>query len=83
MSTAHSSSRHAPGWVTAILVVVGVLLIVVAIVYFAQPADKLPSFFPGYSAHETKTHVKHGIAALVVGLIALLGAWLSTGRKRA
>jgi hypothetical protein len=68
--------------VTAVLVIVGVLLIVVAVVYFAEPADRLPSFFPGHAAHETRTHVKHGIAALAVGIIAFIGAWFTTGRKR-
>jgi hypothetical protein len=28
--------------------VVGVLLIVVAVIYFAEPAHSLPSFFPGH-----------------------------------
>ena len=82
MAEARSSARHAPAWVTALLIVVGLVLIAVAVVYFAQPADKLPAFFPGHSAHDAHPHVKHGIAALVVGLIALLGAWLTTGRKR-
>ena len=34
----------------AIVIVIGVILIVVAVVYFLVPADALPSFFPG---HET------------------------------
>jgi hypothetical protein len=42
----------------------------------------LPSFFPGHAAHNTKIHLKHGIAALAVGVITLIGAWFTTGRKR-
>jgi cobalamin biosynthesis Mg chelatase CobN len=34
MTKARSTSRNAPAWVTAILVVLGVLLLVVAVVYF-------------------------------------------------
>jgi len=61
-------------------VVVGVLLIVIAIVYWVEPASSLPSFFPGHeaSAHH---HVKHGIAAFFVGLALLVYAWFQTGRK--
>jgi hypothetical protein len=62
--------------------VLGVALIVVAVVYFAEPASSLPSVFPGHSAHGTEHHVKHGIAALVVGLALLAFAWFATGPKR-
>jgi hypothetical protein len=58
---------------------VGVVLIVVAVIYFVDPAKSLPSFFPGHSAGSTHHHVKHGIAALVVGLGALIFAWFQTG----
>ena len=44
--------------------VVGVILMVIAIVYFVEPAKSLPSFFPGHQAGSTHHHVKHGIAAL-------------------
>jgi hypothetical protein len=62
--------------------VLGVALIVVAVVYFAEPASSLPSFFPGHDAHHSEHHVKHGIAALVVGLALLAFAWFATGPKR-
>ena len=51
------------------------LLIVVAIIYFVEPAHSLPSFFPGHvsatSAEANHHHTKHGIAALVVALALL------------
>ena len=59
--------------------VVGVLLIVVAIVYWAEPARSLPSFFPGHEHGSNHHHVKHGIAALVVGLACIAFAWFATG----
>ena len=77
-----SSDRNAPLWLTVVLAVLGVVLIVIGIVYFADTAAKLPSFFPGHQAGSAHHHTKHGIAALAVGLAALIGAWISTGKKK-
>ena len=60
-------------------VLAGVALIVIAIFYFAKSADALPSFFPGHEAGSAHHHIKHGIAALVVGLGAFVFAWFQTG----
>lgn len=79
---ATSSTRNYPAWLTALLALIGLLLIVVAIVYFADTAGHLPSFFPGHQAGSTHHHTKHGIAALVVGLVAIAGAWMSSGRTK-
>jgi Na+/H+ antiporter NhaD/arsenite permease-like protein len=66
-------------------VVLGILLIVVAIVYFVTPEHSLPSFFPGHSsassAEANHHHTKHGIAALVVALALFAFAWFQTGPK--
>lgn len=82
MSSTRTVSRRAPVWLSALLALIGIVLVVVAIVYFVEPAHSLPSFVPGHTAHGTKPRTKHGIAALVVGLVVLAGAWLSSGRKR-
>jgi uncharacterized membrane protein HdeD (DUF308 family) len=66
----------------AAAVAVGIVLIVVGIVYFAEPAKSLPSFFPGHQAGSAHHHVKHGIAAVCVGLAAFVLAWFRTGPKR-
>jgi F0F1-type ATP synthase membrane subunit c/vacuolar-type H+-ATPase subunit K len=63
-------------------VLVGVALIVVAIVYWAEPAKSLPSFFPGHDAHSSTHHVKHGVAALAVGLACFAFAWFQSGSKQ-
>ncbi len=63
-------------------VVVGIALIAVAIVYWAEPAKSLPGFFPGHKAGSGHHHVKHGIAALLVGLACLVFAWFNTGGPR-
>ena len=60
-----ADERNAPVWVTVLLALAGVLLLVVAIVYFAEPAKSLPSFFPGHDAAMNRHHAKHGIAALL------------------
>lgn len=78
----HSPTRNAPVWATALLAVLGVVLAVVAVIYFAETAGKLPSFFPGHQAGSAHHHTKHGIVAAIVAVIALAGAWLSTGRRR-
>jgi hypothetical protein len=61
------------------LVVVGVVLIVVAAIYVAEPASSLPSFFPGHEAGSSHHHVKHGIAAAVLGIGAFVLVWFRTG----
>ena len=63
-----------------ILSLLGVILLVVAGVYFLMPADQLPSFFPGYAAGDTHVHMKHGIAAGVVGVV-LIAAGAFMGRR--
>jgi hypothetical protein len=63
-----------------VLTVLGVVLLVVAAVYFLMPADQLPGFFPGHIAGDTHVHTKHGIVAGVVGLV-LLGAGVFVGRR--
>jgi hypothetical protein len=67
----------------AIAVALGIILIAIAIVYWAEPAKSLPSFFPGHQAGSTHHHAKHGIAAFLVGLVCFVFAWFRSGPKRA
>ena len=66
----------------ALAVVAGIALIVIAAVYWAEPARSLPSFFPGHESGSNHHHVKHGIAALLVGLACFVFAWFNTGPKK-
>jgi 1,4-dihydroxy-2-naphthoate octaprenyltransferase len=66
----------------ALAVVLGIALVAVAIVYWAEPARSLPSFFPGHEAGSNHHHVKHGIASLLVGLACFAFAWFNTGPKK-
>ena len=77
-----AGERNAPAWVTALLALVGVLLVVVAVVYLAEPAKSLPSFFPGHDAGVSRHHAKHGVAALLVALAAFAVAWISSGTRK-
>ena len=63
-----------------VLTVLGVVLLVVAGVYFLVPADQLPGFFPGHEAGVTHIHTKHGIVAGVAGIV-LLAAGMFVGRR--
>ena len=68
-------------------VILGIVLIVVSVIYFVEPAHSLPSFFPGHvSATDAEAghhHTKHGVAALVVALAPFAFAWFQTGPKTA
>jgi 1,4-dihydroxy-2-naphthoate octaprenyltransferase len=69
-------------WLVALAVILGTVLIVVAVIYWVEPADSLPSFFPGHEAGSDHHHVKHGIAAFLVGLACFVFAWFNTGPKK-
>jgi amino acid permease len=63
-----------------IATLLGVVLLIVAAVYFLVPADQLPGFFPGHETGVARMHYKHGIASVVLGLV-LLGAGMRMGRR--
>jgi hypothetical protein len=63
-----------------VLTLLGVVLLVIAAVYFLVPADQLPGFFPGHEAGVTRVHYKHGIVSGVAGVVLLAaGVWM--GRR--
>jgi hypothetical protein len=62
--------------------IAGIVLIVLAVVYWAEPAKSLPSWIPGHEAGSGHHHIKHGIASFFVGLACLVYAWFQTGGPR-
>ncbi len=60
-------------------VIVGLLLLVLGLVYIAEPASSLPSLIPGHEAGSAHHHVKHGIAALLLAAALFVYAWFQTG----
>lgn len=63
-------------------IVVGILLIIVSVVYFMEPARFLPSFFPGYDRSLMTHHYKHGIGAFILGIACFIFAWFQSGKKK-
>ena len=64
-------------------VILGIIFLALAVLYFAEPAKSLPSFIPGHEAGSTHHHVKHGIAALVLSVGCFIFAWFQSGARRA
>ena len=69
--------------VIIVATILGFALIVLAFVYWIEPAKSLPSWLPGHESGSGHHHVKHGIASLLVGLALLVFAWFQSGPKRA
>ena len=65
----------------ALALLLGIMLVIVAVVYWITPAGSLPGYFPGFIEGATRTHVKHGLAALIVALGLFAYAWFQTGKK--
>ena len=63
-------------------IVAGVLLLGLAILYWVDSADALPSFIPGHKAGSAHHHVKHGIAAAILACGCFIFAWFQTGPSR-
>jgi hypothetical protein len=74
---------HVSKWrvLTIVLVVLGVAFVALGVYYRVTPAGSLPSFFPGHLVGSLHKHVKHGVAALAVGLLCFLGAWMFSAKK--
>lgn len=64
-------------------VILGVIFIIIAIVYWVTSAGALPSFMPGYQAGSSTVHFKHGLGSLILGLVLLAYAWFKSGKKPA
>jgi hypothetical protein len=60
----------------------GIICIAMAIVYWATPAKDLP--LPNFLGHENSSthHIKHGIAAFLVGLALFAFAWFKSGPRK-
>jgi hypothetical protein len=60
-------------------VILGIVFLAIAIVYWTTDAGSLPSFFPGHEAGSSHIHFKHGLAAAVVAAACFVFAWFQSG----
>ncbi len=66
----------------ALAALVGLILVAVGVIYIALNEHDIPSFLPGHVSHPAgHHHVKHGIAAILLGLACLAFAWFRTGPR--
>jgi hypothetical protein len=60
-------------------IIAGIVLIVIGVIYAAESAGSLPSFFPGHEAGSGHHHVKHALLAFILGIGCFVFAWFQTG----
>jgi len=63
-------------------IALAVVFFALAVLYWAEPAHSLPSLIPGHEAGSNHHHVKHGIAAFLLGLACLVFAWFRSAGPR-
>lgn len=68
---------------SVLAIILGIICLGLAVFYWMTPADALPSFFPGYQLGSTHVHLKHGLAALILGLGLFAFAWFKSGPRQA
>ncbi len=62
-------------------VIVGILFLVAAYIYWSHAAGQLPTYFPGYESASTKIHFKHGLGSAILALALFAFAWFTSGKK--
>jgi len=67
---------------TPALVILGIISLIVAFIYFSETAGSLPHYFLGYAKDSAHKHTKHGVAFVGLALILFVGAWMTTGQPK-
>ncbi len=62
-------------------VLLGILLLIIAYVYWSHQAGQLPPYFPGYELDSSKVHFKHGLGSLILAFVLFAFAWFKSGKK--
>jgi hypothetical protein len=63
-----------------ICMLLGIVLLIVAVIYFVMPADQLPNFMPGHVNGLARVRIKHGMLAGGIGIVLLIIGWI-IGRR--
>lgn len=66
---------------TIVAAIIGIILLIIAFLYWTQPASALPGFLPGHEAGVAAKHTKHGILALALAVVAFVVAWFQSGPR--
>ena len=70
-----------------ILVIIGIIAIVAAILYFTEPAHSLPSMlgkiaFNGHNTHRANSHrTLRGVVSIIIGIVLLGGGGFAFAYK--
>lgn len=67
----------------AVAIVLGIVLLILAFIYWTTPASALPAFLPGHELGSPVRHTKHGLAAFALAFFCFVLAWFQTGPKKA
>ncbi len=59
-------------------VLLGLIFVVLAGMYWLTPAGALPHYIPGFEAGVTTVHFKHGLGSLILALALFAYAWFAT-----
>lgn len=62
-------------------IILGIIFVLLAAMYWLTPAGNLPSFMPGFEAGSAVIHIKHGLLALILGICAFIYAWFASAKK--
>ena len=62
-------------------IVLGLVFIVIAIIFWSNGAGSLPVYFPGYEAGSVTIHFKHGLASLILASGLFVFAWFKSSKK--
>ncbi|MBB3932437.1 hypothetical protein GGR25_003495 [Kaistia hirudinis] len=71
-----------PKAMVAASIVVGMLFVILAGLYWAIPAGSLPAWMPGFEVGSTHIHFKHGLGSFILGLAIFAFAWFRSGPNR-
>jgi hypothetical protein len=61
--------------------ILGLIFLAIGAVYLTHTADTLPHWLPGFDTSLTTKHTKHGLAAILLGIISFVYAWFQSGPK--